>query len=78
MRLISEIAIDILGAWPKPSPYARPYLRAMLFLGTIRDTYGCDSARDIVARFLCNASPFRGETARQLKAELNAHLNNKD
>lgn len=66
MRLIHEIALDILAA--------RPYLRAMLCLGTIRDTYGADDAHSIVTYFLANAQSFRGEAARALKQELKEML----
>lgn len=74
MRLIHEIALDILSAWPRPSPYARPYLRAMLCLGTIRDAYGADDAESIISYFLANSQTFRGPDARRLKAELKEML----
>jgi hypothetical protein len=37
----------------------------------MKDTYGHDSAEDIVLRFLCNATGWRGEDARGIKKELN-------
>lgn len=73
-RLIHAIAHDILAAWTKPNYAAKPYLDAMLCLDSVNDTYGADSARDIVLRFLCNATSWRGEDARRLKAELKAAL----
>jgi len=47
-----------------------PYLKAMLHLNTIRDKYLCDSAEEIIIRFLSNASVWRGDVARRLKEEL--------
>ena len=53
---------------------AVPYLNAMKTLDKITDVYGMDSGRSIIAYFLGNASTYRGETARRVKAELNAML----
>ena len=69
-RPIHEIAADIRRLWKKPYFGASPYLRAMLLLDDINSRYGLDSARDIIVYFLANASTFRGEEARKLKAEL--------
>lgn len=69
-RPICRIAQDIKREWRHISPHARPYLEAMLRLSDISDRYICESASDIISRFLCNASSFRGEGARTLKQEL--------
>lgn len=69
-RPISVIAYDIRAAWPKVSPYAKPYLEAMTCLDTINDSYYSDDARSVVLYFLSNASSFRGEQAKALKLEL--------
>tara|TARA_R110000868_G_scaffold11746_1_gene57183 strand:- start:650 stop:883 length:234 start_codon:yes stop_codon:yes gene_type:complete len=74
MRPISVIARDISLAWPKPFYGAVPYLGAMRSLETCADTYWEDSGLSIVAYFLSNASSFKGEAARTLKAELKAHM----
>jgi hypothetical protein len=73
-RPISTIAREIAADWRKPCYAAVPYLRAMYNLDTVNDTYGIDYARSIVRYFLANASSWRGETARRIKAELNAML----
>ena len=73
-RPIYAIARDIKAAWPKVSPYAKPYLDAMGTLNTVNDKYYLDGARDIVLRFMCNAAGFRGDKAKALKAELKALL----
>ena len=53
---------------------AKPYLSAMSTLNSINDNYGMDSGRSIVAYFLANAGTWRGETAKEVKKELNAML----
>jgi hypothetical protein len=79
-RPLNVIANEIRQNWKKSisgtdlNYAARPYLEAMYSLNTINDRYGCDSAKSIVAYFLCNASSWRGETAKRVKAELNKKL----
>jgi len=73
-RPISDIARDISRAWPKPNYAAVPYLSAMRSLYSIDDAYGYDSGRSVVLYFLSNASTFRGEAAKALKAELKSAL----
>jgi hypothetical protein len=69
-RSIRVIAQEIRKDWVKPNYAAAPYLDAMGSLNKINEKYGCDDADDIVNRFLSNASLWRGETARRVKAEL--------
>lgn len=69
-RPIYEIAADIRANWPKVNYAAKPYLDAMSSLNTIDQNYGADSGRDMVLYFLSNASSWRGEDARRIKAEL--------
>lgn len=75
-RPLYKIAADIdrdigLGKWSaRANCYAMPYLQAMRELNAMSDRYGCDSAQSIVAYFLANAQTWKGETARQIKAEL--------
>lgn len=63
-RNISVIAAEIRLNWTKP------YFGAMESLNTINDKFGCDNAKSMIAYFLCNASTWRGETAKRIKAEL--------
>ena len=71
-RSIEVIANEIRKDWGVKTNFAaRPYLQAMYGLNSISDNYGCDSAKSIIAYFLCNASTWRGETAKRVKAELN-------
>ena len=73
-RAIAEIAQDIWSDWGKQQGGiyfgAKPYLEAMGSLSDIKDNYGLDSARSIVSYFLANASRWKGETAKAIKAEL--------
>ena len=73
-RRISEIARDICQHWPKVNYGAQPYLDAMAHLGTMKDTYGQDSAESVVVYFLSNARSWRGPDAQRIKAELNGML----
>ena len=73
-RPIFQIANEIANDWKsqKGGIYyaAVPYLEAMLEIASVDQNYGYDTARDMVNRFLGNASTYRGEKARELKAEL--------
>jgi len=72
-RPIYKIAEDISKDWGTKVNYAaKPYLQAMFTLTNITDYYGMDTAKGIVARFLCNAGSWRGEVAREIKKELKA------
>jgi len=80
VRPLHVIAADIRRNWCKEISGtnvwfgAKPYLEAMGCLDTVGDMYGCDSGRDIVIYFLTNATTWRGEDARRIKAELKALL----
>lgn len=72
IRSISMIAREIRRDWKNVYFGAVPYLDAMGDLNNIRDNYGVDSAKSIILYFLSNASSWRGETAKRIKAELKA------
>lgn len=74
MRKLSEIAVEIRSDWKKVYFGAVPYLEAMETLETINDNYYEDSGKSVVLYFLSNATTWRGETARRIKAELKAML----
>lgn len=77
-RRISEIAREIEDIWSQQGKgvnyAAKPYLDAMFFLDTPQSRYYMDSGDTIVRYFLSNATSFKGEDARRLKAELKALL----
>lgn len=80
-RSLRAIAREIFADWPKMAANehhpAHPYVHAMRGLETVADQYGADRGDDIVRRFLGNATGWRGDTARRVKAELKALLNTK-
>ena len=69
-RMIYQIATEIKSDWKKPYFGAVPYLDAMLVLDTINDSFYNDSAKSVVLYFLANASSWKGDIARRVKAEL--------
>lgn len=73
-RSLSDIAWEVRRVWPKVYFGAVPYLQAMTQLDRISDSYGADDARSIVLYFLSNATTWRGDAARRIKAELKALL----
>ena len=76
-RKLSEIAKDILQHWKNPYFGAKPYIQAMLLIHSSdpKAPYLAESAEDIVAYFLANATSFKGEDARRIKAELKSNYN---
>ena len=73
-RSINAIAKDISADWNKVYFGAVPYLEAMHQLNSIDDNYYYDSGKSVVRYFLANASTWRGDKARTIKAELKAML----
>lgn len=76
-RPLYEIAREIRKDWKATSKNgiyfgAVPYLDAMETLTDKNSRYGYDSASSIVNYFLANASTYRGDTAKRIKAELKA------
>lgn len=76
-RTLSQIAAEIRRVWPKPYFGAVPYIDAMTRLENVDDQYGADNGRYIVNYFLANATGWRGEDARRIKAELKKMLSTK-
>jgi hypothetical protein len=73
-RPIFEIAAEIAADWKKPYFGAVPYLDAMRHLRSIDDQFYYDDARSMVRYFLANASTWRGDKAKSIKAELKEML----
>lgn len=71
-RALNNIAREIRNDWKRMSIHAKPYVDAMLELDSINDNYYADSGKSVVLYFLSNASTWRGETAKRVKAELRA------
>lgn len=73
-RSLSVIAAEIRRDWKNVYFGAVPYLDAMRTLDSVNDRYIAEDGRSIVLYFLSNATTWRGETARRIKAELKALL----
>lgn len=71
---IRQLALEVRKDWKKVNYAAEPYLAAMSRLDSINDRYYEDSGKSIVTYFLGNATSWRGETAKAVKAELNRRL----
>lgn len=74
MRNLSVIAREIKADWKKVNFGAKPYLDAMETLNSVNDNYFMDTGDSIVRYFLANATTWRGEKAREIKAELKEML----
>ena len=74
MRPLYTIARDIRKDWTKVNYAAKPYLDAMSSLSSINDAFHYDNGKSIVRYFLSNASTWRGDIAKAIKAELKAML----
>jgi hypothetical protein len=73
-RPIYEIARDVHENWLHVYFGAVPYLEAMDYLTTLDESYGEDPAWHVLNYFLSNATTWRGEKAREIKAEIKALL----
>lgn len=77
-RKLYDVASEIERDWGTQGRgvnyAARPYLDAMRMLSSVTDSYYYDSGASVVRYFLANATTWRGETARRVKAELRSML----
>jgi len=77
-RTLTDIASEILQHWETPNYAAAPYLDALYDMDCVIATrqgvadgeYYSDSAKSVILYFLSNATTWRGEDARRIKAEL--------
>lgn len=74
-RTLRAIAGEIQRDWGDKMYFgAVPYIRAMRSLEKMTDKYGDQRGDEIVRYLLVNASTWRGDTARRVKAELKGML----
>lgn len=75
-RTFAEIAREIKQTWKNVYFGAEPYLQAMATIeSSDKDApYMLETAEDIVIYFLANATYWRGEDARRIKAELKSMI----
>lgn len=71
-RAVYDIAREIRANWPKVYFGAVPYLQAMAQMRTVHDSFGMDDGKGIILYFLANASSWRGDVAKRIKAKLKA------
>lgn len=76
IRSLALIAADIKRGWPNMNYAAKPYYEAMYSLDKITDQFYQDSGTSIVRYFLSNATTWKGDVARHIKAELKDMLKN--
>lgn len=65
-----EFGNEIKINWEFPSGYAIPYIDALCRLGDWNSHYVHEHAFGIAARFLVNASTWKGDVAKRVKSEL--------
>ena len=75
-RTFAEIAREIKQTWKNVYFGAEPYLQAMLTINSSDKNapYMLETAEDIVIYFLANATYWRGEDAKRIKAELKSMI----
>lgn len=75
-RTFAEIAREIKQTWKNVYFGAKPYLQAMATIhSSDKNTpYMFETAEDIAIYFLANATYWRGEDARRIKAELKSMI----
>jgi hypothetical protein len=73
---VNEIGSLIAREWHPANYAAKPYIEAMQDIDA-QGNYIADSWTSIVAYFLSNATSWRGDTAKAVKAELNKRLKHK-
>lgn len=75
-RTFAEIAREIKQTWKNIYFGAKPYLQAMATINSSDKNapYMLETAEDIVIYFLANATYWRGEDAKRIKAELKSMI----
>ena len=75
-RTFAEIAREIKQVWKNVYFGAEPYLQAMLTIDSSDKNarYLMESAETIVTYFLANATYWRGDDARRIRAELKSMI----
>lgn len=80
-RTLDELGNLMRRSWSRDgqvSPAAKPYLDALVSLQTMDDSYGADSASNIITYLLGNSTGWKGETAKFVKNELKRRLKEGD
>lgn len=72
--IAQDIRADFASKGKPVHPYAKPYVDAMAQLDFMTDSYYADTAETVVLYALSNLSTWRGDKAREVKAELKTML----
>jgi len=69
---LQSICRTIRRNWPNMPACAAAYFEPLASLESLQNDYGLDSGKSIALYFLSNASTWKGDVARAIKAELKA------
>ena len=76
-RPLYEIMSEVKREWKKPYFGAVPYIQALSECSSPDDVYLREDARGLINYFLANATSWRGDVAKRIKAELKAMVGRK-
>lgn len=76
-RPLWAISKDIRANWENPYFGAIPYIDALSQLDNVGEKFGFDDAKSLIMYFLANASTWRGNDAKRIKAELKTMIGSK-
>ena len=74
LRPLSELAFIIEQNWINPSPIAVAHIEALSDMTNVRSTLWGITGADAIRAFLATSRGWTTDTAREIKAELRAHL----
>ena len=74
LRPLSELAYIIQQSWDRPGPSALLHIEALSDMTTTRSVLWGTTGADAARLFLLTSRKWHGDTAREVKAELRAHL----
>lgn len=76
LRSLSELACIIEQTWTTPSPIAVSHIEALSAMTSTRSVLWGVTGLDAARSFLLTSRKWHGDTAREIKAELRAHIAN--
>lgn len=76
LRPLSELACIIEQNWTTPAPFAVSHIEALGAMTSTRSVLWGVTGLDAARSFLLTSRKWHGDTAREIKAELRAHIAN--
>lgn len=73
-EIMEDIRADFASRGKPVHPWAAPYVEALSNLTSMDDVYIAETGHDMVPYLLSNLTSWRGEKAREIKAELRGML----